>query len=168
MTPSSPTPADRRRPDASSVVFADHDPGSSAVAVAVTAYFAELERRFPAGFDGGAPDDGDDFRPPNGCFVLATDHGEPIACGAVRTIDDGIGEIKRMWVHEDWRGAGLGSRMLRELEARSARLGHRVARLDTSSTLGEAIAMYERAGYRRVDRYNDNPYAELFFEKRLP
>ena len=34
-------------------------------------------------------------------------------------------------------------------------------------TLAEAIAMYERAGYRRVDRYNDNPYAELFFEKAL-
>ena len=39
--------------------------------------------------------------------------------------------------------------------------------LDTNGTLTEAIAMYERSGYSRIERYNDNPYAELFFEKHL-
>ncbi len=40
-------------------------------------------------------------------------------------------------------------------------------RLDTNGALTEAIALYERAGYHRIERYNDNPYAELFFEKSL-
>ena len=46
-------------------------------------------------------------------------------------------------------------------------MGHGVVRLDTNGTLVEAIAMYERAGYRPIERYNDNPYAQAFFEKRL-
>ena len=72
-----------------------------------------------------------------------------------------------MWVHDGWRGAGLGARLLRHLEAVSADMGHQVVRLDTNGTLTEAIEMYERAGYRPIERYNDNPYAQAFFEKSL-
>jgi ribosomal protein S18 acetylase RimI-like enzyme len=72
-----------------------------------------------------------------------------------------------MWVDPGWRGAGLGSRLLRHLEDEALALGLPVVRLDTNATLEEAIALYERAGYRRIDRYNDNPYAEVWFEKRL-
>jgi GNAT superfamily N-acetyltransferase len=70
-------------------------------------------------------------------------------------------------VHDDWRGAGLGSRMLRHLEDLARRLGHTRVVLDTNGTLLEAIAMYERAGYAHIERYNDNPYAEAWFEKPL-
>ncbi len=49
----------------------------------------------------------------------------------------------------------------------TADLGHTTVRLDTNGTLVEAIAMYERAGYRHIGRYNDNPYAQAWFEKEL-
>lgn len=136
-------------------------PTDPAAVDAAGRYFAELDRRFPSGFDPGDPDH-------TGTFLLATSDGGPVAYGGVRDLGDGrTGEIKRMWVHESWRGAGLGSRMLRELEALAARLGHDRVVLDTNGTLTEAIAMYERAGYSPVARYNDNPYAEAFFEKSL-
>jgi GNAT superfamily N-acetyltransferase len=99
--------------------------------------------------------------------VVATSDGLPVACGGVRELAPGLGEIKRMWVHDGWRGAGLGSRLLRHLEAISADLGHRRVRLDTNGTLLEAIAMYERAGYRAIPRYSHNPDAQAWFEKRL-
>jgi ribosomal protein S18 acetylase RimI-like enzyme len=86
----------------------------------------------------------------------------------VQAIGPGVGEIKRMWVHHEWRGVGLGARLLRHLERKTAELGHTVVRLDTNGTLVEAIAMYERAGYRSIERYNDNPYAQAWFEKELP
>ena len=70
-----------------------------------------------------------------------------------------------MWVHDDWRGAGLGARLLRHLEAQARELGHVTVRLDTNKALTEAIAMYHRAGYDSIDRYNDNPWATHFFEK---
>ncbi|MCR1782112.1 helix-turn-helix domain-containing GNAT family N-acetyltransferase [Nocardioides carbamazepini] len=127
-------------------------------------YFAELDARLPAGFDPGGPDAPE----PGATYVIATSGGEPVAYGGIRPVlDDGTAEIKRMWVHGDWRGAGLGGRMLRHLEALAAGQGHRRVVLDTNGTLLEAIAMYERAGYTRIARYNDNPYAEAFFEKPL-
>ncbi|WP_243059449.1 helix-turn-helix domain-containing GNAT family N-acetyltransferase [Nocardioides sp. SR21] len=127
---------------------------------AVGRYFAELGRRFPRGFDPGEPDHA-------GTFLLATSDGEPVAFGGVQHLSDETGEIKRMWVADDWRGAGLGARMLRELEALAARLGHTRVVLDTNGTLLEAIAMYDRAGYTAIERYNDNPYAEHWFAKEL-
>ncbi len=168
---------------AATVTLERVDPASDLARQAVALYVAELDERFPGGFDpgprpaAGEPDPEDArLAPPSGAFVVATSDGAPVACGGVRTLSDddgddgaagGVGEIKRMWVHPGWRGAGLGSRLLRHLEGVSRDLGHREVRLDTNGTLTEAVAMYERAGYRRIARYNDNPYAEHFFAKRL-
>lgn len=135
-------------------------PTDPAAVEAAGRYFAELERRFPTGFDPGEPDHA-------GTFLLATSGGEPVAYGGVRDLSPEVGEVKRMWVHPGWRGAGLGARMLRELEALARRLGHTRVVLDTNGTLTEAIEMYGRAGYRPIERYNDNPYAEAWFEKVL-
>ena len=135
-------------------------PTDPAAQVAVQRYFDELTQRFPSGFDPGEPDHA-------GTFLLATSDGDPVAYGGVRHLTDETGEIKRMWVADDWRGAGLGARMLRELETLAARLGHTRVVLDTNGTLLEAIAMYRRAGYTEVGRYNDNPYAEHWFAKEL-
>jgi len=143
------------------------DPVTPGARAAMDAYFAELDRRFPHGFDPGPASTEDMSAAQGGAFVLATSEGAPVACGGVRHLGDGVAEIKRMWVHDDWRGAGLGSRLLRHLEAVARDLGHGLVRLDTNRTLSEAVAMYERAGYRHIERYNDNPYAQAFFEKEL-
>lgn len=135
-----------------------------AARVATQRYFDELDARLPDGFDTGGPDAPE----PGATYVVAMSDGEPVAYGGVRPVlDDETGEIKRMWVHGDWRGAGLGARMLRHLEALAVDHGYRRVVLDTNGTLVEAMAMYERFGYHRIERYNDNPYAEAFFEKRL-
>jgi DNA-binding MarR family transcriptional regulator/GNAT superfamily N-acetyltransferase len=152
---------------AATVELLDVDPRSATARAAVGEYFAELDARFPGGFDVAAAE-ADDLADPDlhaVRFLVATSDGEPVACGGVRELEAGVGEIKRMWVHHDWRGAGLGARLLRHLEDVSAAMGHRVVRLDTNGSLTEAIAMYERAGYRAIERYNDNPYAQAFFEK---
>jgi GNAT superfamily N-acetyltransferase len=149
------------------------DPRSPVARRAVSSYFAELDRRFPGGFDVALAET-EDLADPDlhrVRFLVATDGGEPVACGGVRDLDEGVpvrvGEIKRMWVHEGWRGVGLGSRLLRALEDLSRSMGHREVRLDTNRTLTEAVAMYARAGYTEIERYNDNPYAQAFFAKGL-
>ncbi|GAA4732021.1 helix-turn-helix domain-containing GNAT family N-acetyltransferase [Nocardioides endophyticus] len=145
---------------AATIQLREVEPADPAAVDAAGRYFAELQRRFPHGFDPGEPDHA-------GTFLLATSDGRAVAYGGVRALSPETGEIKRMWVHEDWRGAGLGSRMLRELERLAARLGHQRVVLDTNGALTEAIAMYGRAGYLTVERYNDNPYAEAWFAKDL-
>ncbi|GAB2444910.1 helix-turn-helix domain-containing GNAT family N-acetyltransferase [Nocardioides hungaricus] len=145
---------------AATISLREVDPTEDVARAAAGRYFAELDRRFPHGFDPGEPDH-------EGRFLLATSGGAPVAYGGVRLLAAGTGEIKRMWVDDAWRGAGLGSRMLRELEALARRLGHTRVVLDTNGTLTEAIEMYGRAGYAPIERYNDNPYAEAWFEKAL-
>jgi len=152
---------------AATVTFSPADPSSDVARDVVGRYFAEIGRRF--GFDPSGETDKDVklLVPPTGLFVVAVSDGEPVACGGVHTIASGVGELKRMWVHDDWRGAGLGSRLLRHLEQESRALGHGNLRLDTNGALTEAIGMYQRAGYLAIDRYNDNPWATHFFEKKL-
>jgi DNA-binding MarR family transcriptional regulator/GNAT superfamily N-acetyltransferase len=152
---------------AATVTFEPVDAASPVAKQTVGQYFAEINRRF--GFDPAGEGDKDAklLTPPTGVFTVAVCDGEPVACGGLHTLGPGIGELKRMWVHDDWRGAGLGSRLLRHLEEQARALGHRIVRLDTNEALTEAITMYERAGYQRVDRYNDNPWATHFFEKKL-
>jgi DNA-binding MarR family transcriptional regulator/GNAT superfamily N-acetyltransferase len=153
---------------AATVEFVPVDPAEPPAREAVSRYFAELDERFENGFDPGplgAADD-EEYRPPQGLFVVALSDGAPVAGGCLRAYD-GAGEIKRMWVHPEWRGAGLGARMLRRLEDEASTLGHHLVRLDTRRVLPEAIALYERSGYRAIERYNDNPYATHWFEKEL-
>jgi DNA-binding MarR family transcriptional regulator len=157
---------------AATVTFEPVDPAAPVARDVVGRYFAEIGRRF--GFDPSGESEKDVLLlvPPAGVFVVALSDGDPVACGGLQTIAplaDGtsVGELKRMWVHDDWRGAGLGSRLLRRLEDEARKLGLAVARLDTNGALTEAIAMYERAGFRPIDRYNDNPWATHFFEKHL-
>jgi DNA-binding MarR family transcriptional regulator/predicted N-acetyltransferase YhbS len=157
---------------AATVTFEPIDPASPVARDVVDRYFAEIGRRF--GFDPSGETEKDTklLVPPTGVFVVAVSDGEPVACGGLQTIAplvDGqsVGELKRMWVRDDWRGAGLGSRLLRHLEDQARELGQDTVRLDTNAALAEAIGMYERAGYTVIGRYNDNPWATHFFEKRL-
>jgi DNA-binding MarR family transcriptional regulator/GNAT superfamily N-acetyltransferase len=145
------------------------DPRAAGARAAVRRYAAELHERFPRGFDADmeVDTDLDALTAPVGRFVLARVDGRAVGCGGVQVLDDRVAEIKRMWVSSDVRGTGLGGRLLRALEGHAADLGCAVARLDTNSVLTDAIAMYRRAGYRPIARYNANPYPDLFVEKRL-
>jgi DNA-binding MarR family transcriptional regulator len=132
-------------------------------------YFAELNRRFDAGFDPQRSISADavELRPPAGVLLVAWLRSEPIGCGALKFHGKAPTEIKRMWVAESVRGLGIGRRLLAELEARAARHASRVLRLETNRSLTEAIAMYRSAGYLEVDPFNDEPYAHHWFEKRI-
>lgn len=158
-----------RRLCAAMVTFDVVDPRSPAAIQCMTAYFSELDHRFPDGFDPGDALDAaaDGMRAPSGAFVVGRSAAQRVACGGVVGLDVSTAEIKRMWVSNEWRGLGLGYRMLTELERHAVALGHRRVVLDTNATLTEAIAMYARAGYDKIERYNDNPYAQYWFEKHL-
>ena len=134
------------------------------------AYFGELATRFEGGFDGGKDDSArpDDMAPPSGLFVVARLDGDAVGCGGLkRTGADGAAEIKRVWTAPSARGMGVARRVLRALEAAARDMGLKTLRLDTNRALTEAHALYRNEGFREIDRFNDNPYADHWFEKRL-
>ena len=109
-----------------------------------------------------------DLVPPSGAFLLSRVDGEPAGIGGVRFLDTDVAEVKSMFVSPAYRGLGLGRRILAELDRIAAEHGCRALRLDSSAYLTEAIGLYRSAGYREVPAYNDNPKADVWFERRLP
>jgi DNA-binding MarR family transcriptional regulator/GNAT superfamily N-acetyltransferase len=145
------------------------DPASRTAQWCIGQYFDELNRRFESGFDPAASlaAEDRDLVPPRGAFLVALVDGEPVACGAVKSISPGVGSLKRMWVADTVRGLGIGRRMLEELEAQSRELGLTTLRLETNHALQEAVRLYQSAGFVEVAPFNADPYAHRWFEKRL-
>ncbi len=101
-------------------------------------------------------------------WLVVYEDGRPVACGGLRTLAPGVGEIKRIFVTATARGRGHARRLLGALERRAGEHGHRSVRLLTTDVLHEAIALYEAAGYRVVGRV-EHPRApvEVWLEKPL-
>ncbi|WNM35864.1 helix-turn-helix domain-containing GNAT family N-acetyltransferase [Streptomyces sp. Li-HN-5-11] len=145
------------------------DPGHPDARQCLLAYFAELQERFDTGFDPARsllPDAGE-LRPPNGLFLVARLHGQPVGCAGLKLPPGAPAEIKRMWVAPHARRLGLGRRFLTELEARAVEHGRDTLRLDTNKALAAAIGLYNSFGFQEVPAFNDEPYAHHWFEKRL-
>ena len=145
------------------------DPAHPDAKMCFERYFAELERRSNSRLDpvtlvAARPHE---LRSPAALLLLGYLHSEPVGCGAVKHHPDAPSEIKRMWVAETARGLGIGRRLLVELEASAARSGATKTRLETNGTLSEAIGLYRSAGYVEVPAFNDEPFADHWFEKRL-
>jgi GNAT superfamily N-acetyltransferase len=128
----------------------------------------ELDRRYPEQENGG-PLDPTEVVPPTGIFLVARLDGEPAGCGALRRLDDGVTEVKRMYVEPWARGHGVARRLLAGLEQAALRLGYAAIRLETDIRQPEAIGLYESSGYRRISAYGeyvDSPL-NVCFEKAL-
>ena len=151
------------------MTFVEVDAASAKAQWALRSYLEELEVRFATPLDAEltAAQGAIDLAPPRGLFVLAMDGDQVMACGGLVWLDDDRGEVKRMWVAPSYRGQGLASRLLAHLEGLVVASGRTVVLLDTNDGLHEAIALYDKSGYARVERYNDNPHARLWFRKEL-
>ncbi len=108
-----------------------------------------------------------ELRSPGGAYVVGFDRDEAVAGGGVRHLADGVGEIKRMFVRPAARSRGMAGDLLAALEDAARSLGYDTVRLDTGPKQRHALRLYRRAGYVEVPRYNDNPFACFWGEKRL-
>ena len=145
------------------------DPRGDAARFCLRSYFAELDERFETGFDpaNGIPADAADLTEPAGLLLVARLRDEPIGCGALKFAAGEPAHIKRMWVSPSARGLGVGRRILADLESQAMAHGVGRVRLDTNRALHEAIALYRSSGYVEVARFNDEVYADHWFEKDL-
>ncbi|MEV5780203.1 helix-turn-helix domain-containing GNAT family N-acetyltransferase [Streptomyces sp. NPDC048448] len=130
-------------------------------------YAADIDERFPEGFDPAALVRPDEVSGDSGAFLVAYEEGRPVGCGALRLLESGVGEIRHVWVRPGARRLGLARRILHGLEQEAAGRGCAVVRLDTHEVLTEAQSMYRACGYEEIPRYDDNVYAAHWFEKRL-
>jgi GNAT superfamily N-acetyltransferase len=147
----------------------ERDPADPAAQACLRLYYAELDERFPGGFKVELSRDPDatDLVRPRGSFVVSFREEQPVGCVALKGTGKGYGEIKRMWIAPSARGSGLARQLMARAEQIARELGMTKLRLDTNGVLTDAIAMYRHWGWQEIERFNDDPYAEVFFEKAL-
>lgn len=109
------------------------------------------------------------YHPPLGAILLAEQDGKPAGCVALRTLEPGLGEMKRLYVRPAFKGLGLGRALAEGILAQAAALGLGKVRLDTVPSMTPAIALYRSLGFREIEAYRPNPVpGALYFEVTLP
>ncbi|UPG72831.1 bifunctional helix-turn-helix transcriptional regulator/GNAT family N-acetyltransferase [Roseomonas gilardii subsp. gilardii] len=151
------------------LVIEEADPRGEAARHCLGEYYAELGRRFERGFDVSLSRDPEatDMIRPRGGFFLAMSDGLPLGCVGLKGTGKEWAEIKRLWVSPAARGLGVARRLMEAAEAAARELSIAVLRLDTNRALPEAMQLYRGSGWKEIPRFNDDPYPDTFFEKRL-
>jgi ribosomal protein S18 acetylase RimI-like enzyme len=149
-------------------------PGDPRAAVVLRAYMDDISSSYmgrPATEEevdeGLSAFPSDDLAPPTGLLVVALDGPAPVGCAGLLFGDDGIAEVKRVYVAPSHRRRGLGARLMGELERLAVPHGIRELRLDTRDDVVDARRLYERIGFQEVPAFNAGPYAEHWYAKRI-
>ena len=108
-----------------------------------------------------------DLTAPSGLFLLAERLGAALGCIGLRVQPDRLGIVTRVFVVAPIRGQGLADRLMDEMEQRARGLGLTRLRLDTRDDLVAAHRLYARHGFIEVEQFNNEPFAERWFEKVL-
>jgi ribosomal protein S18 acetylase RimI-like enzyme len=108
------------------------------------------------------------YAPEQGRLLLASVDGEPAGCIALRPLESGIGEVKRLYVRPAFRGRGIAKKLAAELIAAARAAGYAGLRLDTLEFMHEAAALYRSLGFVEIGAYYTNPLpAVVYMELNL-
>ena len=100
-------------------------------------------------------------------FWIMLDREEIIGTAALKRMDECRCELKSLYLYERFQGRGLGRKLLETVIEEAARSGYREMYLDTLSTSARALTLYEKAGFVRTERYNENYDADIFMVLEL-
>lgn len=144
-------------------------PATSEVALSlIREVSAELAGKYDYATDGSG-----DFRPhevlPRSVFLVGFLGDQPVACGAIRPLEEKVAEVKRMYVIPDYRGRGFSKQILMALEEVAREFHYDVVRLETGDRQHAAIGLYQHFGYQPCDPFGIYKSAEhsVCFEKSL-
>ena len=93
-----------------------------------------------------------------GTFLVTVKEGQIIGTGAIKYLEDGVCEIKRLWLLNEYQGHGFGYRMIQELFNIARQKGYKTIRLETDPVIQKrAVEFYKRLGFYEIPRFGDDP-----------
>lgn len=122
----------------------------------------EIDLRFQ-GFDEELKILDKQYARPTGCLILCFKDTVAVGCIAVRRLDEGVAELKRMFVQPGHRQLGIGSSLLACALAEARDLGYACIRLDTLASMKRAQDIYRAAGFYDIPPYRYNPLPDAVF-----
>ncbi|MFI5907180.1 GNAT family N-acetyltransferase [Dactylosporangium sp. NPDC051541] len=137
--------------------------GSRVASELTAAALADLGERYGSSEGDSTPIEPGEFDPPAGAFFVAYVGGAPAGCGGFRTFaeDETTAELKRMYVAPGYRGLGVAKALLRAIEDAARAAGRKRVWLETGTAQPEAIGLYERSGYARIEDFGHYKGYEL-------
>jgi len=109
-----------------------------------------------------------DYVAPTGCLLLAIYKGQSVGCVGLRMLSDGVCEMKRLYVREQFRGLGFGRALAEAVIEEARKIGYNYMRLDTVPSMDVARALYASVGFKQTSPYRYNPIEDaVFMELRL-
>ena len=106
------------------------------------------------------------YGPPSGCLYLVHFNSELAACGALRQLEPGVCELKRIYVRPAFRRMGIALKLSMSLMTFGIENGFKVCRLDTLRRLEGAVEMYAAMGFKEIEPYNHNPELDIVYMER--
>lgn len=100
-------------------------------------------------------------------LVVESPTGEIVGTAGVRSLEGGVGEIKRMWIRPACQGLGLGRRLMSRCLAEARARNFRVLRLDSERSMNAALHLYRSVGFKEITDYNGNRRAQIWMEATL-
>ncbi len=108
------------------------------------------------------------YAPPDGRLLLAFHNDQPAGCVALRPLEPGICEMKRLYVRPAFRSLGVGKLLAEQVISEARTVGYRRMRLDSLPSMTAALGLYRRLGFREMPPYRANPIeGAVFLELEL-
>lgn len=110
----------------------------------------------------------DKYREPEGAFLVARDGEAVVGCVGLKKIGEGICEMKRLFVKDEYKGQGIGKGLADAIVREAKNKGYSRMRLDSLKRMGTAVALYKKLGFKEIGQYVENPIDDaVFLEKEL-
>ena len=107
------------------------------------------------------------YKEPEGAFIIAKVNNEVIGCVGIRKIENKIGEMKRLFVNDNYKGRGIGKKLVEKIIEEAKIKNYEKIRLDTLNTMKAALDIYYKNGFYKIEPYYNNPHNNIEYLEKI-